>query len=68
VADPSASSGQDKVKCAIVGSGNIGTDLLFKLRHDTYLEVALVVGVDPSSEGLALSVKSMKSASDTRVS
>jgi acetaldehyde dehydrogenase (acetylating) len=44
----------DKVKCAIVGSGNIGTDLLFKLRHDPYLEVALVVGVDPNSEGLAL--------------
>src|SRR4029078_11631780 len=44
----------DKVKCAIVGSGNIGTDLLFKLRHDPYLEVALVVGVEPNSEGLAL--------------
>ena len=44
----------EKVKCAIVGSGNIGTDLLFKLRHDPYLEVALVVGVDPNSEGLAL--------------
>ena len=44
----------DKVNCAIVGSGNIGTDLLFKLRHDPYLHVALVVGVDPSSEGLAL--------------
>ena len=44
----------EKVKCAIVGSGNIGTDLLFKLRHDPYLEVTLVVGVDPNSEGLAL--------------
>jgi acetaldehyde dehydrogenase len=44
----------DKIKCAIVGSGNIGTDLLFKLRHDPYLELALVVGVDPNSEGLAL--------------
>jgi acetaldehyde dehydrogenase len=43
-----------KIKCAIVGSGNIGTDLLFKLRHDPYLEVSLVVGVDPESEGLAL--------------
>jgi acetaldehyde dehydrogenase len=44
----------DKIKCAIVGSGNIGTDLLIKLRHDPYLEVALVVGVDPNSEGLAM--------------
>jgi acetaldehyde dehydrogenase len=44
----------DKIKVAIVGSGNIGTDLLFKLRHDPYMEVGLVVGVDPESEGLAI--------------
>jgi len=43
-----------KVRCAIVGSGNIGTDLLFKLRHDPYLEVVLVVVIDPASEGLAI--------------
>jgi acetaldehyde dehydrogenase len=43
-----------KIRCAIVGSGNIGTDLLFKLRHDPYLEVSLVVGVDPNSDGLKL--------------
>jgi acetaldehyde dehydrogenase (acetylating) len=43
-----------KIRCAIVGSGNIGTDLLFKLRHDPFLEVTLVVGIDPTSEGLAI--------------
>jgi acetaldehyde dehydrogenase len=43
-----------KIKVAIVGSGNIGTDLLFKLRHNPYMEVGLVVGVDPNSEGLAI--------------
>ena len=39
-----------KIKCAIMGSGNIGTDLLFKLRHDPYLEVTLVVGIDPERD------------------
>ncbi len=43
-----------KINAAIVGSGNIGTDLLFKLRHDPYIDLKLVVGVDPNSEGLAI--------------
>jgi acetaldehyde dehydrogenase len=46
-----------KIKCAIMGSGNIGTDLLFKLRHDPYLEVTLVCGIDPESEGLKLAAR-----------
>lgn len=47
------SANNGRIGVAIIGSGNIGTDLMYKVRKNPNFEMKLMAGIDPESEGLS---------------
>jgi len=57
----------DKLKVAILGSGNIGTDLLIKIQRSPYLECVLFIGRNLSSPGMAKAISLGVKVSDQSI-
>lgn len=58
---------QEKIKCAIIGSGNIGADLMYKLMRSEKLEVTALIGIVPESKGLQKARENGVKAIDTGI-
>lgn len=56
-----------KLKVAILGSGNIGTDLLIKIQRSEYLECVLFIGRNLSSPGMAKAISLGVKVSDQSI-
>ncbi|HEK9100412.1 acetaldehyde dehydrogenase (acetylating) [Bacillus pfraonensis] len=56
-----------KVKAAIIGSGNIGTDLMYKVRKSEVIEMAAMIGIDSESDGLKRAKKEGYEIFDTGI-
>jgi acetaldehyde dehydrogenase len=52
---------------AVIGSGNIGSDLMFKIFRNKNLKMIALVGIDPNSDGLARARKHDVAAIDTGI-
>ena len=47
----------EKIKVAILGPGNIGTDLMYKVLRSQNMDLVLMSGIVPTSDGLTLAKK-----------
>jgi acetaldehyde/propanal dehydrogenase len=57
----------NKIRCAVLGSGNIGTDLMYKLQRSEVPASIWMIGIDSASEGLGRAEKAGLKISDQGV-